>query len=257
MERLQSYQDNEQLRLQELLCLDATGEKLAGIDAALGSDGVGTFVLRQVLDSDQIELMQAEVFDPHGVAWRDNHDRFINLRGLEVVENHTVFALKLHRGDKSKVEKVPHMRALAKNIEDLISGLDSDFPSLKGWRADEMSLHRYDNQEVGLSFHKDNLRFTGLIAVLTLEGESDVVIKDDDGNEHVFAVGPGDLNLTRATGLYESRDENGKRINLCPEHAVMNLRTPYRTSFIARANNKPAETITGFEYDNWPVQETR
>ncbi len=149
------------------------------------------------------------------------------------------------------VEQVPHMRALAANIQGLIRGLSPLFPSLSSWEADEMSVHRYDDQEVGLSFHKDNLRFMGLIAVLTVEGESDVAVRDEDGEAHYFPVRAGDLNLTRATGLYATEQVDGKRVNLCPDHGVYNLRTPFRTSFIVRANSEPLEPIPGFVYANW------
>jgi hypothetical protein len=237
----------EQQRLQQVLALNVGANKLRGIDSALGMGGVGSFVLRNVLNSDQVEIMQAEILDPHCVQWRDNHDRFFNKRGLEIIENHTVYALKLSRGDQSPVARVPHMRALAANIEKLVRGLSGVFPSLLQWETDEMSLHRYDDLDVGLSFHKDNLRFIGLIGVLTLEGESDVVIRDDLGEEHVLAMHPGDLNLTRATGLYDAP----KGDNLCPEHAVLNLRTPHRTSFIVRDNDRPQLAVPGFTYDNW------
>lgn len=239
--------EQEQHRLHEVLSLSVGAEKLRGIDDALGPKGIGSFVLRNVLDPDQIELTQAEIFDPHKVAWRDNHDSFTNRRGIEVVENHTVYALKLSDGDQEPVARVPHMRALASNVEKLVRGLSGVFPNLHHWKTDEMSLHRYDDPEIGLSFHKDNLRFTGLVGVLTLEGESDVVIKGESGDEHVLPMFPGDLNLTRATGLYDAP----KGVNLCPDHAVMNLRTPYRTSFIVRDNDRPHLPVPGFTYDNW------
>lgn len=251
MESVTSVYDFEQRRLHHALQLEIGAEKLRGIDTELGPEGIGTFLIRQALTSDQVEIMQAEFLDPHKVVWRDNHDSFVNQRGLTVVENHMTLALKLHKGDQSLVERVPHMRALATNIEKTIRGLSGVFPDLYGWTADEMSLHRYDHPEVGLSFHKDNLRFTGLIAVLTVEGASDFLVKDNDGNVHTYEVEEGDLMLTRATGLYPAFDETLSPINLCPDHAVTNLKTPYRTSFIVRANNRPNDLVPGFEYANW------
>ncbi len=232
------------------LSLGVTAEKMQGIEPALGPGGLGTFVVSNLLTSEQLECMQIEIFDPKRVQWRDNHDRFTNRRGVEVVENHTVFALKLKRGNMRPVEQVPHMRALAGEIEGLVQSLNGIFPNLQAWEADEMSLHRYDDPDIGISFHKDNLRFIGLIAVLTLEGESDVLVKQTDGTVQTISLGAGDLNLTRATSLYDSFT-NGRLDNLCPEHAVVNLRTPFRTSFIVRANSRPDDVIPGFSYDNW------
>lgn len=242
---------SEQLRTERLLALDVNAKKFDGVDVVLGPSGIGSFVIRNVLDPDQIEIMQAEIFDPHCVGWRDNHDRYVNDRGLDIIENHDVFALKLSDGDQNVVASVPHMRALAANIQKLGRGLSGVFPNLRNWTADEMSLHRYDDPDIGLSFHRDNLRFTGLIAVLTLEGESDVVIRDETNTEHVLPMYPGDLNLTRATLLYDSFDGSGWPEPLCPDHAVVNLRTSHRTSFIVRDNIVPDFVIPGFKFDNW------
>jgi hypothetical protein len=242
------------MTLREKLQLDITPEKLHGLADALGPGSIGTFVVREVLNKEQLALMQNEIFNPELVAWRDNHDSFVNKRGLTVIENHTTCALKLHKGDHRMVERVPHMRALAQNIETVIRDLAPLFPSLHNWRADEMSLHRYDNPDVSLSFHQDNLRFTGLIAVLALEGENDLAILDDQGETHRLPIYPGDLNLTRATELYDVPPVDGKPVNLCPDHAVVNLRTPFKTSFIVRANNRPNDLVPGFEYANWDGQ---
>jgi hypothetical protein len=65
--------------------------------------------------------------------------------------------------------------------------------------------------------------------------------------------------LTRVNGLYPAIpptyiDDEGReqKVNICPDHAAMNLRTPFSTSFIVRDNKKPTVPIKGFEFDNWP-----
>lgn len=233
------------------LALDVSSEKLDGIDRALGPGGIGTFVLRSVLDQQQLDFVWEEASNPDLLVWREDRKPYYNDRGMLIVQNHTTSALKLHHGDQSLVERVPRMRALAANLQDLVRSLAPHFGSLEGWTVDEMSLHRYDDVEVGLSFHRDNMRFIGLIGVLTLEGESDVAILDDDQNAHYFPVGPGDLNLTRAASLYPAVNSESKPLPLCPDHGVYNLRTPYRTSFIVRANSRPDEPVPGFVYANW------
>ena len=147
---------------------------------------------------------------------------------------------------------VPQMRQLAGEIEGLIRGMGFLFPSLYGWTADEMSLHRYDDPDVGLSFHKDNLRFPGLVAVATIEGESDFCIQEVEQLGEVEKttiyrqpVRAGDLAFTRGPNLFPSESD------IRGEHAVLNLRTPFRTSFIVRANSRPDEALVGFNYANW------
>lgn len=146
------------------------------------------------------------------------------------------------------------MCQLAREIQDFVRTLRSAFPTLANWTADEMSLHRYDHPDVGLSFHKDNLRFVGLIAVATIEGERDLEVKAEDGSIVTLPMYTGSLALTRATDLIPGIvDSRGKKVNLCPDHAVTNLRTPTSTSFIVRANSRPNDEVPGFEYANWPA----
>lgn len=247
-------------RLPTMLALDISREKLNGLYDALGPDGPGSFCVPEVLNPEQLVLMREEIFDADCVAMRDNHDQFVNGRGMLVIENHTVYALKIGYGDQSYVEKVPRMHRLARNVEEFVHGLSCVFPPLDDWTLNEMSLHRYDDQEIGLSFHKDNLCFFGLVGVLTLEGERDFRTLDDDGVIHNIEVSEGDLVLTRVNGLYPAMpstyiDENGKEkdTNICPDHAAMNLKTPFSTSFIVRYNTKPERPIKGFEFDNWPA----
>lgn len=235
-------------QLEHILRLDITPGKLHRIDHKLGPNGPGSFLLRSVLDERQIDLLHEEVFDPERVTHRDNHYVGPHKRHGTLVENHSVFALKLLQGDQSMVEKVPRMQALANNVEYFIRSLSVYFPSLEWYVADEMSLHRYDDQKVGLSFHKDNARFYGLVAIVTLEGQRDFQTMDRSGRIETTTVREGDLHLTRVNGLYEP---TGFTSNICPDHAVVNLKTPYSTSFIVRANTLPNELVPGFTYDNW------
>lgn len=208
--------------------------------------GSSIAIVREALDYNQLFYLHDEIHDPFAVQWRDNHKLSENKRGT-VIQNHDVFALKLSRGDQRKTFRVPRMRRLAANIGELIRGFSGSFPSLSDWQEDEMSLHKYDDQEIGLSTHRDHSCFVGMIAVMTLEGASDVLVSNEDDVPDTISVEEGDLTLMRAPGLYEPLP--GKEIR--PDHAVVNLKSNIRTSFIVRANNNPTEQVEGFEYDNW------
>jgi len=235
--------------------LDIGPEQLNGIEHELGPDGLGVFVIDNAVSPERLMRLQEEVFDPTSVAWRDNHNVFVNKRGITVVENHLVFALKLRQGDPTWVNRLPEMRGMAEDIQTLVRGLGRFFINLDDWTADEMSLHRYDDPNVGLSYHKDNLRFKGIVSILELEGERDFAVKGPDKTERLIPMWPGRLILNRASGLYDVEPSpDGKEVNLCPDHGVYNLRTPTSTSFIVRANSRPDEELAGFEYDNWGVR---
>jgi hypothetical protein len=236
----------------EALELDVTPEKLAGIQEALGRGGIGSFVVREVLGRDQLDLLQEEV--DAAVTWEDTHTEYDNVRGMHIVQNHDTFALKLGVGDQSPFERIPRLFTVAQHIQTLVRGTTGGiFPVLESWEVNELSLHQYDDAEVGLSPHKDNIRYSGVVAVLNVKGISDLeLIEEETGLIYSARLNPGDLSLTRVSGIYTDYDENGRRKNICPDHAVTNLRTPTRTSFILRDNSRPHEEISGFNFANWP-----
>ncbi|MCA9309011.1 hypothetical protein KC973_01415 [Candidatus Saccharibacteria bacterium] len=241
--------------------------KLARVEHALGKDGPGAVRLPDVLDTDFLNDLVAELHDDSCVKWRDAGDTYVNGRGVQVVQNHDVFALKLSAGDQSYTEQVPLMNQLMCETEDFVQSLSDRYPSLDGWEADEMSYHRYYDPEVGLSFHRDNKRFHGVIVVITIHGASDFQVIDrtpvaweyDEasgrdmvsewhwGSTYTIPTQPGDMVLTRATGLMPWMTVANN-----PEHAVMNVHDLPRISFMVRANSRASDTAYGFEYTNWP-----
>lgn len=241
---------------QEKLALHVDDLVLADIATAFPFYGSGTVLMPGVLDAGQLSLLQEEVHNPELVPWQDNHVTYPNERGMQVEQNHLRYALKLSRGDPEPVKRLPRLRAVAANIEAFLQSDDviTMFSTTDDWVADEMSLHLYDEPEVGLSFHKDNLRFFGAIAVLAVEGQKEMWSIGRDGVIMSLAVNPGDLVLNRAGGLYPPRYRMSKgkqvQINECPDHGVYNL-VPPAISFIVRANTRPDDPIKGFTYDNW------
>lgn len=197
--------------------------------------------------SDEIAAVNVEVNDPEKVAWLDAHETYVNQRGLTIVQNHFTYALKLSTGDQSQLEALPATNALRWRTERFIQGLAPIFPSLVSWEADELSLHLYDDPDVGLNRHKDNMRFVGLIAVVAIDGECDLVV-NHQGQEIALPVEPGDLSILRAPGLIDTN------LDVRPEHSVENLRTSTRLSMMLRANNRPHDAIRGFQFNNWDGQ---
>ena len=207
--------------------------------AASGLEVVGGFA-----GEAELAAVLREANDPDKVQWLDAHEEYTNARGLTIVQNHFTFALKLSAGDQSPLERLPATVALKERTQSLINDLAPIFPALADWRADELSFHLYDDREVGLSRHRDNLRFIGLVAIVALDGECDLVVTHQ-GQDIAQLVRPGDLCLLRAPGLLDSEAE------LRPEHSVQNLRSATRLSMMLRANNRPAEAIEGFRFNNW------
>ena len=204
----------------------------------------GVEIVNNFVTIEQIEAVLNELADEQKVDWYDAHEVYQNQRGLTITQNHFTFALKLSRGDQSILKQLPAIDQLKTKTEDFINNLAETFPSLANWQADEVSFHLYDDQEVGLSKHRDNLRFVGLVAIVALEGQADLVISRPD-DDLILPTEPGDLCLLRAPGLIESE------LEIRPEHSLLNLKTETRTSMMVRANNRPGEPLAGFKFNNW------
>ena len=207
-------------------------------------EGPGVEIINDFADQTEVSSVLQEANDPERVQWLDAHEVYKNNRGLTIIQNHFTFALKLSEGDQSFLGQLPETAALKERTQRFINDLSTIFPSLANWEADELSFHLYDNKEVGLSRHRDNMRFIGLIAIISLSGECDLVITHQ-GKDIELPVIPGDLCLLRAPGLIDSPAE------VRPEHSVQNLRTDTRLSMMLRANSRPTEAIEGFRFNNW------
>ena len=188
-------------------------------------------------------LLRSAQHDSYEVAWRDVHSTYVNARGLTIVQNHDAYALDLVRGSHEPLKRLGSLAVVAAKVMDYVGELAQEIPTLKDWTPTEQSLHRYDDPDIGLSFHKDNLRFRGLIPIVTIEGSCDLAVRHPDGTVHYVATEPGDLVALRAPGLTTETDDR-------PEHAVVNLRTPTRTSMMLRHNNRPYDDLPGFDFDN-------
>ena len=207
-------------------------------------EGTGVEIINDFVDQTEVSSVLQEANDPERVQWLDAHEVYKNDRGLTIIQNHFTFALKLSEGDQSFLDQLPETVALKERTQRFINDLSTIFPSLVNWEADELSFHLYDDKEIGLSRHRDNLRFIGLIAIISLSGECDLVITHK-GKDIELPVISGDLCLLRAPGLIDSHTE------VRPEHSVQNLRTDTRLSMMLRANNRPTEVIKGFRFNNW------
>lgn len=221
--------------------------KLPELVQALGPEGLGAYAIRGAVDAEWIHAYQKQM---RSVLWRDNHSVYTNNRGLVIDQRHNVIAYKLRIGDQAVVPE--YMRESAEMVARFVRSLGDEFPVLSVWQADEVSMHQYDDPEIGLSRHRDNRRFWGVVAVLTVEGVSDFVIYDR-GNERVIEAEPGVLMLMRATNLTGDPVNQPYQTTMNPEHGVVRVRSLPRVSLIVRDNLQPNEPKRGFTYDNWPL----
>ncbi len=242
-------------------------ERLTNIEQRLGPYGPGVFHIPEALTPQAADELLAEAA---ALKWRDAGEDYYNIRGVHVIQNHEVYALKLLQGDAAFVDALPKMKQLALETEAFIQSLGTHFASLSTWVADEMSYHQYYDAEKGLTPHKDNKRFPGVVVVITIDGSSDFEIVSREpksykidpvtGNEIVdewtwfstyrVPVSPGSMAIMRAPGLFAEAPGEDWR----PEHAVMNVANAHRTAFLLRANSRPNEQSGGFVYENWPVE---
>lgn len=207
-------------------------------------EAMGVEIIHNFISPAEVDSIMREINNSSKIDWLDAHEVYKNERGLTITQNHFTFALKLSAGDQSILKALPRVVELKDRIQDFIRDLSELFPTLDSWQADELSFHLYDDQDVGLSQHRDNKRFTGLVAIASLYGECDFIVRHKD-QDIKLPVRVGDLCLLRATELFNSDKE------LRPEHSVLNLKTDTRLSMMLRANNRPTEAIKGFKFNNW------
>lgn len=226
----------------------AMGTNLEFLELA-DPEAIGVKAIEGYASPTEIETVCAEAHNPELIEWDDTHDVYQNeSRGLTIVQNHFTFAHKLSRGDQSALERIPATVNLYHRTQRFINAMSPIFPSLADWEADELSFHLYDDQDVGLSKHYDQSRFIGVIAIIAVDGECDLVVTGKDGDVTI-PTNTGTLTLLRGPGLFEWDEKTQGKIR--PEHSVRNLRTPTRLSMMLRANIRPDEQIRGFRFHNW------
>jgi len=214
---------------------------------SLGPDGTGIALFRAVAYRDILSSAMKEINDPAKVQWRSQRHEFTNARGALIKENYDAFALRLHRGDREMADRLPTILALTRAVELLATrDMAQYFPALNDWRADEMTIHRYDAGKVGISSHRDPTRYNGIISSLTLAGEGLLSVGDEDTGIQEIPLGPGDLFLMRGPGLYEAPSG----VDIRPMHRVDGA----RTSLMNRDNLLPDKRFEGVVYDNWPTK---
>lgn len=222
--------------------------------------------LAGVIDPDFLGELQSEIRS--NVEWRDAGVEFVNRRGVRIVQNHDVHAVLLP--DDGLAARLPLMSELTLAVEGCVQSLGSSSSQLRtlaGWRATETSYHKYrldqESDGTGLSFHRDNVEFEGVVAVAGIAGTRlfRVVDRDPveesrtDGGEitewttratHTIPTGPGDLLLMRATGLVSGSDEYR------PEHGIYGDSTTEGTGAISMMvrSNPSGKPLPGFTYDN-------
>lgn len=212
---------------------------------SLGPDGPGFVHISSVIDTDYLDAIQTEINNPANVAWRDNRTSHHNQRGVVIYQNYDAYSLKLRSGNQEMVTRIPVLGGLVQSVENLVRfDLAQYYPALTEWRADEMVLHRYDAHKTGITHHRDQRRFWGIIAVMTLQGKGIFSVQHGDQSESIVAKA-GDLTLMRAPGLYESTDD------IRPMHGVDSYQDSSRTSVVIRADRRADEKFDGFTYDNW------
>lgn len=216
-------------------------------DKLLGPGGEGALHIAGFLSPESYEWLRDEVVR---VPFGDAHSEYDNRRGLHIIQNHDLYALKKGIGDQQPFDHLTASLTTMYRIRHLVRSLASSvLPGAAHWAPNELSFHRYDVAELGLSFHRDNVRYLGVVAIYSVEGECDFYTRVDEfDTEPVYhRVVANDLMLLRASRLLSV-----PQIDLCPDHMVGRLHTPTRTSMMMRQNSRPSDPVEGFDFNNWP-----
>ncbi len=215
---------------------------------ALGPNGPGAMQIYPFFHGLALTDMQREIQDPTRVYWEPAADPKPNARGIVVAQNFDVFALRIGAGDQRPFDRLSATMRAKQRIVQFVHNLSVVFPSLAAWEPTELGLHRYYDEDVGISFHRDNRRFVGVIAILSVLHRSELKIRQDERDTSIqrFRTYPGLLTLLRASYLIPDMPEL-----LCPDHEIADLDASGRVSMQLRQNNRPEEVVEGFNFANW------
>lgn len=132
----------------------------------------------------------------------------------------------------------PHpLRDLAGALTDLILRAAATLapnPLPQGLLLNDLIVQRYHAGSAGITPHRDHIRYVGLVALVTLEGQARFLLCDDRGgaNPRPIGLAPGGLTLMRAPGFAGRHDR--------PFHCVIEVTEP-RVSLGLRQDTRPGE----------------
>ena len=222
-----------------------TAAERESICEALGPEGIGAAHIPGFLNVDEVNVLASGFAT---IPWRRANRSYQNQRGLHIEQRYDEFALRTD-GDQAAFVQFPFMADLSRRLTEFVGTFSDVFPVLETWQAREVSTHRYLDTELGLTRHRDNARFYGVIGQLTITGLCDTAIYP---GPQLIQAHPGDLILLRATHLTGDPEDESYRVMSNPEHAVLAVHHVPRISLIVRDTLRPTEAPPGFTYDNWP-----
>jgi alkylated DNA repair dioxygenase AlkB len=199
----------------------------------LGRDAPGAALLQSVISPEHLAALQAEVAGISITEYEDVHRTVGNKRNVPVTENYWQYGLDRPRGDEAEQQELPHLRHLAKSVQNLVQwDLGEHFQRLKRWDVNDSDIQYYDRAE-GLSYHYDHSRYWGAVAIATLEGESEFLVRKYDRLSALFCVAAGDIVIMRGSNLLTPDDDAAD----LPEHSVQNVALGGRKAFVMRSNS--------------------
>jgi len=225
---------------------DIDFEKLAH---DLGPEGPGFAVLPDAYPEGNLVELQDELTNPE-LVWRQQSD--VLAKSGRIKQVFSTFAHKLSQGDQAAIAKMPAFAAVAEfAAAQIASPLESYFPPLKTWEADEITAQKYPGITGELSGHFDLERHPGVIVTLNAVGTGILGVESRLSPHYIteFLMRPGSLFVQRGPGLFNEELLIGARMR--QKHSVSTTDPAGRTSVTVRANNRHTEPIKGFFYHNW------
>lgn len=194
----------------------------------------GVVRVRKYLTATLLAGVRAELAQLPDDAWEDHHRTLPpSTRGVSVTENFKSLTLDTTKGYKTRAFEYPYVFGAAYEIERGIQDLGRNIRTLRGWRASQIAVQKYDHAAMGISPHKDAGHFWGVIAIASIAGTADLEV-EHGGQTHTYPTEPGDLLVLRAPHLFATEQD------IRPEHAVVNLGVP-RISLTIRSSTPPTE----------------
>lgn len=194
----------------------------------LGRTSVGVALLQNVIPSKHLSRLQEEVQEIPIETMVDQHSIARDEYNTEFVQNYWSHDLSVERSDCSPMEPFQRLRSLARAVENLINlDLGEYYQRLRTWQTDNLNVRIYDRKD-GVGYNRFPTPYQGLVAIASINGDSELHAHDDYGRSTMAVVEPGDIVLIRASNMFSSNDSP----MLVPDYSVQNIDTSGHTAVI-------------------------
>lgn len=213
---------------EHILGLSTISSDIMHAKERLGRTSVGVALLQNVIPPKHLSRLQQEIQEVPIETMTDKHAASRDEYDTEFVQNYWSYHLSLESSDSSTLNSFQRLRSLARAVNNLVSlDIGEHYQRLRTWQSNKLSVRLYDRQD-GIGYNRFPASYQGIVAVASIDGDSELHARDDYGRSAMVTVEPGDIVLIRGSNLFSSNDPP----MFVPDYSVKNIEPGGHTALI-------------------------